>query len=363
MGEKNSKNVNHTKQQKTSKNDNRNRKITENPPKTNIDRIKILYTNDDSLPNKLTELQAIVKIENPHIVIVTEIHPKNIATDIEDSEIQLDNFTIYRSSNSKDSRGTVIYVSKDISASPSNITPDHKECISINLQLKNQGKLTIGAIYRSPSNNDQENEELWSQIHNILKEKSSHHLLIGDFNLPRINWRNYSTDILNPEDTHNRFLNFIKDNYLTQHVNQPTRARHQDRPTILDLALTDTHDIIEEIYYLSPLGKSDHSILVLSINLGSEKEETSREFIDYDRGDYQKIKEELTLNWEEELANKNTDEQWELLKRKIQNSVKRHVPIKKVSNGKPFVKRNIQENINRKHRAWQRYIETKDHGK
>ena len=44
------------------------------------------------------------------------------------------------------------------------------------------------------------------------------------------------------------------------HIMNQTRARGQKEPNILDLVLTDDQ-IIDDIQYLSPLGKSDHAVL------------------------------------------------------------------------------------------------------
>ena len=50
-----------------------------------------------------------------------------------------------------------------------------------------------------------------------------------------------------------------------QHINKPTRARGNDKPHILDLVLTN-EPIIDNIEFLAPLGKSDHSILNIHCN-------------------------------------------------------------------------------------------------
>ena len=39
--------------------------------------MRIIYTNADQLTNKLEELQTRIKIENPHIILVTEVNSKN----------------------------------------------------------------------------------------------------------------------------------------------------------------------------------------------------------------------------------------------------------------------------------------------
>ena len=57
-------------------------------------------------------------------------------------------------------------------------------------------------------------------------------------------------------------------NLLMQHVDTPTRARGMDTPRILDLVITN-NDIIDSINYLAPLGKSDHSVLIITTVLSN----------------------------------------------------------------------------------------------
>ena len=48
---------------------------------------------------------------------------------------------------------------------------------------------------------------------------------------------------------------------LSQHVNQPTRSRIGQSDSILDLVISSEEDMIGDIKYLEPLGKSDHCVL------------------------------------------------------------------------------------------------------
>ena len=54
-------------------------------------------------------------------------------------------------------------------------------------------------------------------------------------------------------------------NFLQQHVNQQTRVKGQ-RDSWLDLVFTRDENIISDIEYLEPLGKSDHSVLLVIVN-------------------------------------------------------------------------------------------------
>ena len=57
-------------------------------------------------------------------------------------------------------------------------------------------------------------------------------------------------------------------NLLMQHVDTLTRARGMDTPHILDLLITN-NEIIESIDYLAQLGKSDHSVLIITTVLSN----------------------------------------------------------------------------------------------
>ena len=76
---------------------------------------------------------------------------------------------------------------------------------------------------------------------------------MGDFNYPGIDWRtskgSSKVDIT--------FIETLNDNYLHQHVREPTRG---DR--ILDLVLSSSESDIDTIETSFSLGKSDHKTLI-----------------------------------------------------------------------------------------------------
>ena len=63
-----------------------------------------------------------------------------------------------------------------------------------------------------------------------------------------------------------KFVSNLQDNLLTQHVTFPNRARGTDIPSTLDLVISN-NDSIDNILNLSPLGKSDHSVLQVECNM------------------------------------------------------------------------------------------------
>ena len=85
-------------------------------------------------------------------------------------------------------------------------------------------------------------------------------MIIGDFNYPHIWW-----DILDMQKSDKsrefKFLEVPKDCYFTQHIDRPTRSRCQIA-NIHDLVITDEQNRNDDIDYQSPLGQSDHSVLI-----------------------------------------------------------------------------------------------------
>ena len=61
-------------------------------------------------------------------------------------------------------------------------------------------------------------------------------------------------------------MDTLRKNFLYQHIDTPTRARGTSVPHLLDLVITD-EQFIENIDFQAPLGKSDHSVLLISCNV------------------------------------------------------------------------------------------------
>ena len=81
------------------------------------------------------------------------------------------------------------------------------------------------------------------------------------------------------------FLECHNDCFLTQHVSECTRQRGSDEPSLLDLILSNEPGMIGPITHLSPIGKSDHHVLIFDIICYAQFTEPQIRFA-YNRGDY-----------------------------------------------------------------------------
>ena len=91
----------------------------------------------------------------------------------------------------------------------------------------------------------------------ITEVNNSHFVLIGDFNYPDIDWISHTVNPGATAETH-RFLDCLDDNFVTQHVIEPTRYE-----AVLDLVMTRDPDLIGTVSVMKPLADSDHNMLFI----------------------------------------------------------------------------------------------------
>ena len=94
----------------------------------------------------------------------------------------------------------------------------------------------------------------------------------------------------------------IKDSFFFQHVKKATRARGTQNANILDSVLTDEADRIDDIEFTSPIGKSDHAVLIFEYLLKRDINYKPKFVYRFHKDDYEKMKNFLNINWENEFS-------------------------------------------------------------
>ena len=82
-----------------------------------------------------------------------------------------------------------------------------------------------------------------------------------DFNYKGIIWADWNMPGLSESSEEFLFVAALRDCNFYQHITKLTRIRHGQETSILDLLITNDEGMIEDIEYLSPLGKSDHIVV------------------------------------------------------------------------------------------------------
>ena len=325
--------------------DRRSKKIQGN---TSGSGIKCVCLNARSIINKKTELNIMVDDIKPHIIGITESWANN---DITDAELGLEGYVMFRKDRmGRRGGGVLLYIKENIPAYKVQLQEeaDCKEALWCNL-VTGHTTVTIGVVYRCPNITIQNNEK----IHNAISEVSKGDCIImGDFNHGNIKWDSQqSTGV---EDQ--KFLCLVQDNFLTQHVLEPTRAAR-----VLDIVLSSQKEFVDNVVIQEPLGSSDHNQLHFNINIKSDKTKVKQCRRDFRRGNYEEIRKSLALiDWNDKMNNKTATECWNILRGELDSAIERYVPMKK--QGKRSKKKHLSKEAFRKIRykqnMWRVYKHT-----
>jgi len=272
--------------------------------RTKDDKLTCFYTNADSLPNKMIELRNRAKLcpDQPDIIAITEVKPKNCRYTLQPADYLIEGYSHFTCNLEKEAtRGIIIWVINKFEAVEVNIGSDFEESIWLDVSLAGKDHLICGCIYRSPHSTPANSDLLNELIRKVGDMRYSHVMILGDFNYPGVDWVNH----ISCQQTE-LFLASCDDAFLHQHILEPTRGRSGQNSNLLDLAFSNEENMVTNIEYQSPLGKSDHACIVLDFICKKKSNGSKKKIYLYNRANYDAINEEFhRINWTEELATEN----------------------------------------------------------
>lgn len=327
-----------------------------------LNQIKILYSNADSLFGKLMELKSRLADGDTDIIVITESWPKNSRFTPVEAELNIGGYDLHCTEIGK-GRGICIYTKSNLKAQELTIESDFNENLNVIIQLKDNDKLLLCAIYRSPSCSEETNEALNLHLNIIDELNYSHKIVLGDFNFPSINW-----EYMQARDRHAQsFLDTVTATYWTQHIKEATRSRGQDNPSLLDLVFSNEEEMIESISHDSPLGRSDHCTLMITFKCYNQNSPEKKTKYFFNKGNYSEFRNLLDLDWEQIFDGKSVDEQWNVFQEIFNKAQDTCVPKGKIGlGGKSWpvpLEKSILSKIKKKNIAWRRYMETRSASK
>ena len=155
------------------------------------------------------------------------------------------------------------------------------------------------------------------------------------------------------ENKSKKFLGVVQKLALHQCVKNPTREKN-----ILDLVFVYDNLMISKIEFLAPLAKSDHSALLIRLNVKSKIQKKVVTGYKYDKANYNILQDRINkINWEEEVRVKSVDENWKTLIKILINF--RENNIKKTSREMgdipPWLNNKIMRLIKKRNNLFKRY--------
>ena len=174
---------------------------------------------------------------NTDIIIGTETW---LLSGVENSELLLDDYDIYRRNRDGRGGGVLIAIKKNLNRREISKSTT-SEVIFCSLDLSDGKQLVIGAVYRPCSYTLDQCIEIEKEIRHMRTHpdyKNAVFWIGGDFNLPDINWSNQ--EIVSNQYTigiNSLFLEMSQDLGLSQIVDIPTRTAGECS-NILDIFFT-----------------------------------------------------------------------------------------------------------------------------
>ena len=324
--------------------------------------LKCFYTNARSLRNKKDELFGYIIDENLDIICISESWINEEVLNESKLEYELDGYLLYTYQRpNRIGGGLALYVKNSLVSVQNDsfkISDDVESLwVDINFESVSNSKensIRIGVFYRPPNQQTGiEYDKL--MINEINSACNSNTLILGDFNLPTINW---DTHEVNNEEGR-LFMECCQDNFLTQFVEKPTRGKN-----ILDLVLAN-QDSVKELQIGETLSNSDHNIIRFSLEGPNKFIKSNKAKIpDFKKGDYESFRKKLeSINWNIEFKNKNGHQMWERFKSilsDIQNSCIPSRNIRDINRKPSWWNSKISKMIKLKKAAFKKFKQSND---
>ena len=153
------------------------------------------------------------------------------------------------------------------------------------------------------------------------------------------------------------FFDAMKDNYLVQHVEEPTHKSGN----ILDLVISKDEHLVENVDYEGRLGKSDHEMLMVTLKLEVVEAVVPTNSRDYDRANFDEMRRELSEESWECLNQTGVEECWSIIRGRLEQLVEDWVPWRRRKRGRNtprWMHSEIRKSVNQKKKAWNKWKKT-----
>jgi hypothetical protein len=324
------------------------------------EKLKILYSNVDGLANKLDDLENRIDKFNPDIIILCE---SKLDEKIGNEGISK-HYQVIRKDREGEGRGGgicmllknefILLERKDLNLKQTGKVEHMWYDIKTRIDTK---MITIGVVYRPPNTEREDDKKLFELLFEAEdKTKGNQLLVLGDFNMPNIRW-NKNDSIGERADKELKNFNSL---FWKQNVDQETRIRLNNEPSLLDLIFTRTKNEISSIEYHEPMGKSDHVVIIFEIMVESlmriKEEIPKRNYFKLNKEEAHRLF--SLINWEDEFHNKNTNECYLRMLEVHDDVVQECVPFRsarKLEKKQKWMTKEVIKAINRRDHAWKDY--------
>ncbi|KAF2345922.1 Endonuclease/exonuclease/phosphatase [Trinorchestia longiramus] len=249
----------------------------------------------------MSQLQAIASTLSHDIIAINEtwleFNGRHLPAEVSIKGYVLHN--VDKPSHSNRGGGSLIYVKEKLQPQiKTKQATEKSKILHLNIKPHPGQTIKIVLVYRNPTCTAIEDDEFYDCL-DIILSTPHETLIMGDFNLPHINWTTRQS-----QAPGSKLIDLMNTNSLQQHVNEPTR-----RNNILNLVITTTDLSINGLEVTNKIG--DHQMIDFSLEVQDPNTRTQhKQVLNYKRANFELMKEELgSYNYEVLMNNKNAEEE------------------------------------------------------
>lgn len=325
--------------------------------------LKCILFNAQSIVNKLPELQYVMYNSSYECIFVTETW---LHSDVCDGVIDPRGwYCVFRKDRvGVRGGGVCMLVRKKFKVIPISFNDlySNVEIVGVTF-LEFQPKLDVFVVYRPPKRDDDARQYVQLLVECLLSCEVIHHtrLIVGDFNLPNIDWTTLSGS---NDRVDNLFIDFVVQNALSQVVDFPTRYS-----SVLDLVFTNTEQVVVSVCPHDPVGRSDHNAVELSLGLARNRNcngnpavlPTNNCKIAWHRANYDVFSEYLSsINWFDVVCQyPDVSQLYRIFSESVTNAVSLATPVlsQRRNRDRPLYPREVRRYALLKRKLWKNLSE------
>jgi len=333
----------------------------------NLTEITAYYQNSRGLCTKQKEFFSSAASYDYDLVILTETWLKDW---IFDAEYFTNSYSVYRKDRDLRRGGGVLIATKNDKLSSEELVLAGTEkleyvCVKASTKLHN---IYVYCAYIPPNSPSDLYKSHLAAIHSIATDPDDVLLIVGDFNLPKVQWSIDDDDqnVLIPTVLEPAFAADYINGLMSIGVHQINNIRNKN-DKLLDLIFT--NDITNiSIDHAKPLTKVDayHPPILATFEWHGKsndpKNNTTRAF-NFKRGNYLDMNTYLSnIDFVELFRGKSLDEKVDVLHSILNEAIKLFVPtyVVKSYGNCPWNNKQLQSLKNKKNKAWKKFKRTGD---
>ena len=221
--------------------------------------------------------------------------------------------------------GLLVYIKNGLNVTEVKFNSEFSQYCSFEVELGEddiQGKRCnplISLFYRSPNSTTENTEDLAK----LIEELQHSTLIVGDLNLPNINWH---------QNTSDRKGQCVLDAVTYCDIIQLVNFTTHSKGNILDVAFAQKDHSVYNIEDIGNIGSSDHTAILFELIIEKDPKVEPVKARDWRNGDKRGLYSYLdSVEWPSLLSDCPPEQSWEIFDNKVKEGIDKYIPYVEVN--------------------------------